>query len=102
MKTTLLTPSFVLLAATASVIAAPSPAPILGEIKSNTKHHFSPGKECGEPKHFTSAFTVRATPDQIVTNDGSKPAGQPDAVGRYQFVSRFAPDVDHRTRTTPC
>ncbi|TQJ30891.1 CHRD domain-containing protein [Microbacterium sp. SLBN-146] len=41
--------------------------------------------EVAEPSSFTSAFTVMATPDQVVNNDGVATPGQPGASGTFTF-----------------
>lgn len=41
--------------------------------------------EVDEPASFTSAFTVMATPDQVVNPDGVVTPGQPGAAGTYTF-----------------
>ncbi|NIJ04995.1 CHRD domain-containing protein [Frigoribacterium faeni] len=38
-----------------------------------------------EPSSFTSAFTVMATPDQVINNDGVAVAGEPGATGTFDF-----------------
>jgi hypothetical protein len=38
-----------------------------------------------EPAEFTSAFTVMATPDQVINNDGVAAPGQEGATGRFTF-----------------
>ena len=38
-----------------------------------------------EPSSFTSAFTVMATPDQVINNDGAAVPGQPGATGTFTF-----------------
>ena len=38
-----------------------------------------------EPSSFTSAFTVMATPDQVIANDGAAVAGEPGATGTFDF-----------------
>lgn len=41
--------------------------------------------EVGEPSSFTSAFTVMATPDAVINNDGVAAPGQPGATGTFSF-----------------
>lgn len=41
--------------------------------------------EVAEPASFTSAFTVMATPDQVINNDGVAVPGQPGAAGTFTF-----------------
>lgn len=41
--------------------------------------------EVAEPATFTSAFTVMATPDQVINNDGVATPGQPGASGTFTF-----------------
>ena len=41
--------------------------------------------EVAEPDTFTSAFTVMATPDQVINNDGVATPGQPGATGQFNF-----------------
>jgi len=41
--------------------------------------------EVAEPDSFTSAFTVMATPDQVVDGDGNAAPGQEGAMGQYNF-----------------
>lgn len=41
--------------------------------------------EVAEPSSFTSAFTVMATPDQVINNDGVAVAGQDGATGQFNF-----------------
>lgn len=41
--------------------------------------------EVGEPDSFTSAFTVMATPDQVIDNDGVATPGQEGATGTFDF-----------------
>ncbi|KZX20234.1 CHRD domain-containing protein [Rathayibacter tanaceti] len=41
--------------------------------------------EVAEPSSFTSAFTVMATPDQVVNNDSVATPGQPGATGEMTF-----------------
>lgn len=41
--------------------------------------------EVGEPDSFTSAFTVAATPDQVINPDGAVTPGQPGAMGEFTF-----------------
>ncbi|MFD1713047.1 CHRD domain-containing protein [Amnibacterium flavum] len=41
--------------------------------------------EVAEPDSFTSAFTVMATPDQVINNDGVAAPGQPGAAGQFNF-----------------
>jgi len=38
-----------------------------------------------EPSSFTSAYTVMATPDQVINNDGVAVAGEPGATGTFDF-----------------
>lgn len=38
-----------------------------------------------EPATFTSAFTVMATPDQVINNDGVAAPGEPGATGTFDF-----------------
>ncbi|WP_235929004.1 CHRD domain-containing protein [Marisediminicola senii] len=48
--------------------------------------------EVAEPDTFTSAFTVMATPDQVINNDGIATPGQPGAAGEFMF--RINSDLD--------
>ncbi|MFG6445373.1 CHRD domain-containing protein [Microbacterium sp. P06] len=41
--------------------------------------------EVAEPSSFTSAFTVMATPDQVINNDGVATPGQEGATGSFTF-----------------
>jgi hypothetical protein len=41
--------------------------------------------EVDEPSSFTSAFTVMATPDQVINNDGVATPGQEGATGSFTF-----------------
>ncbi|MAM53616.1 CHRD domain-containing protein [Microbacterium sp. UBA3394] len=41
--------------------------------------------EVEEPESFTSAFTVMATPDQVVDSDGEPAPGEPGAAGTFTF-----------------
>lgn len=41
--------------------------------------------EVGEPSSFTSAFTVMATPDQVVNTDSVATPGEPGASGVFNF-----------------
>lgn len=41
--------------------------------------------EVPEPSSFTSAFTVMATPDQVINNDGVATPGQDGATGTFTF-----------------
>ncbi len=41
--------------------------------------------EVDEPSTFTSAFTVMATPDQVINPDGVVTPGQPGAAGTFTF-----------------
>jgi hypothetical protein len=41
--------------------------------------------EVAEPSSFTSAFTVMATPDQVINNDGDAAPGEPGATGTFTF-----------------
>lgn len=41
--------------------------------------------EVPEPDSFTSAFTVMATPEQVINNDGVATPGQPGAAGEFTF-----------------
>lgn len=41
--------------------------------------------EVAEPASFTSAFTVMATPDQVINNDGVATPGQEGATGEFTF-----------------
>ena len=41
--------------------------------------------EVPTPSSFTSAFTVMATPDQVVNNDGVAAPGEPGATGTFDF-----------------
>ncbi|MDN3495243.1 CHRD domain-containing protein [Planococcus sp. APC 4015] len=41
--------------------------------------------EVPEPSSFTSAFTVMATPDQVINNDGVATPGQAGAAGTFTF-----------------
>ncbi len=41
--------------------------------------------EVAEPAEFTSAFTVMATPDQVINNDGVATPGQSGATGTFTF-----------------
>ncbi|MCJ1706925.1 CHRD domain-containing protein [Microbacterium sp. VKM Ac-2923] len=41
--------------------------------------------EVAEPSEFTSAFTVMATPDQVINNDGVATPGQSGATGTFTF-----------------
>jgi hypothetical protein len=41
--------------------------------------------EVPEPEDFTSAFTVMATPDQVINNDGALTPGQEGAAGEFTF-----------------
>ncbi|WP_423922773.1 CHRD domain-containing protein [Frigoribacterium sp. 2-23] len=45
-----------------------------------------------EPASFTSAFTVMATPDQVVNTSGAVTPGEPGATGRFDF--RVNSDLD--------
>jgi len=54
-----------LVAATAGPAAADTPVP--------------------EPDRFTSAFTVMATPDEVIDNDGNAVAGEEGATGTFSF-----------------
>ncbi|KNC18674.1 hypothetical protein AC792_10660 [Arthrobacter sp. RIT-PI-e] len=38
------------------------------------------------PDTFTSAFTVSATPDQVINSDGDSAPGEPGALGTYNFM----------------
>ncbi|RIJ54586.1 CHRD domain-containing protein, partial [Clavibacter phaseoli] len=38
-----------------------------------------------EPERFTSAFTVMATPDQVLNADGVATPGEPGATGRFDL-----------------
>ncbi|WP_150307420.1 CHRD domain-containing protein [Planctomonas psychrotolerans] len=38
-----------------------------------------------EPETFTSAFTVMASPDEVVNSDGVLTPGQPGAMGQFDF-----------------
>lgn len=38
-----------------------------------------------EPSSFTSAFTVMATPDEVINNDGEAAPGEPGAAGTFTF-----------------
>lgn len=48
--------------------------------------------EVAEPATFTSAFSVMATPDQVVNPDGVATPGQPGATGSFTF--RINSDLD--------
>lgn len=48
--------------------------------------------EVAEPSEFTSAFTVMATPDQVINNDGVAAPGQSGATGTFTF--RINSDLD--------
>ncbi|PPH95835.1 hypothetical protein C5C95_15485 [Rathayibacter sp. AY1B7] len=48
--------------------------------------------EVAEPSSFTSAFTVMATPDQVVNADSAATPGQPGATGEMTF--RVNSDLD--------
>ena len=41
--------------------------------------------EVEEPSSFTSAFTVMATPDQVINTEGVAAPGQPGAAGTFTF-----------------
>ncbi|GAB2978231.1 CHRD domain-containing protein [Frigoribacterium salinisoli] len=41
--------------------------------------------EVPEPSSFTSAFTVMATPDQVIGSDGQAAPGEPGATGTFDF-----------------
>lgn len=41
--------------------------------------------EVAEPAEFTSAFTVMATPDQVINNDGVATPGESGATGTFTF-----------------
>ncbi|MFN3948976.1 CHRD domain-containing protein [Microbacterium sp.] len=41
--------------------------------------------EVAEPSEFTSAFTVMATPDQVINNDGVAAPGESGATGTFTF-----------------
>lgn len=41
--------------------------------------------EVEEPDAFTSAFSVSATPDAVIANDGTEAPGEPGATGDFQF-----------------
>lgn len=41
--------------------------------------------EVAEPAEFTSAFTVMATPDQVINNDGVATPGEAGATGTFTF-----------------
>lgn len=41
--------------------------------------------EVAEPSEFTSAFTVMATPDQVISNDGVAAPGESGATGTFTF-----------------
>ncbi len=41
--------------------------------------------EVSEPSEFTSAFTVMATPDQVINNDGVAAPGESGATGTFTF-----------------
>lgn len=48
--------------------------------------------EVEEPSSFTSAFTVMATPDAVINNDGVAAPGEPGAAGTFSF--RVNSDLD--------
>ncbi|SDO84728.1 CHRD domain-containing protein [Microbacterium sp. ru370.1] len=48
--------------------------------------------EVAEPAEFTSAFTVMATPDQVINNDGVAAPGEEGATGTFTF--RINSDLD--------
>lgn len=48
--------------------------------------------EVAEPSEFTSAFTVMATPDQVINNDGVATPGESGATGTFTF--RINSDLD--------
>ncbi|MEQ3552907.1 CHRD domain-containing protein [Pseudonocardia nematodicida] len=41
--------------------------------------------EVPEPDTFTSMFTVMATPDEVIDNDGNPAPGEPGATGEFNF-----------------
>ncbi|VXC00154.1 conserved exported hypothetical protein [Pseudoclavibacter sp. 8L] len=41
--------------------------------------------EVAEPDSFTSAYTVMATPDAVINNDGDVTPGEPGAMGQFDF-----------------
>jgi len=50
-------------------------------------------REVKAPKHFTSILKTEATPDQIVANDGSKPAGKPKGRGTFELRINSERDI---------
>lgn len=41
--------------------------------------------EVSEPDSFTSAYTVMATPDAVINNDGDVTPGEPGSMGQFDF-----------------
>jgi hypothetical protein len=46
---------------------------------------FAQQADVPEPDSFTSMYTVMATPDTIINNDGASVPGQPGATGEFNF-----------------
>ncbi|EPQ31099.1 uncharacterized protein PFL1_01288 [Pseudozyma flocculosa PF-1] len=73
--------SSALIALSLTLVAAPievaEATPILDKLADKI------GRFVSKPRSFTSAIYARATPDQIVTSTGARPAGQANALGRY-------------------
>lgn len=49
--------------------------------------------EVPEPSSFTSAYTVMATPDQVINNDGVATPGQEGATGTFTFRINSDQDI---------
>ncbi|KAE8220414.1 hypothetical protein CF319_g6056 [Tilletia indica] len=74
--------------ASSAVFAAPTPDPLLNielDLGSGINLSIGGGRPVKEPKEFTSAFSVRAVPETIITNDGVSVPGQTGALGHYAF-----------------
>ncbi|KAK0543154.1 hypothetical protein OC845_006262, partial [Tilletia horrida] len=81
----MLTSTF-LLASTFAASALASPAPLLNvNLGLDLDLSIGSGKPVKEPQSFTSAFSVRAVPNNVIANNGTAVAGETGAYGHYAF-----------------
>ncbi|PWN28243.1 hypothetical protein BDZ90DRAFT_219510, partial [Jaminaea rosea] len=51
------------------------------------------GKAVKQPSHFTSAFSTRAVPGDVIASTGSPAPGQPNAFGHFGFKINSEQDI---------
>ncbi|CAD6953798.1 unnamed protein product [Tilletia laevis] len=72
--------------ASSAVLAAPTPDPLLSiGIGNGLDLDINIGGGGSSKQQFTSAFSVRATPETVIATDGTSAPGQTGALGHYAF-----------------